>query len=252
MSGHSKWSTIKHKKAATDARKGQQFTKVARELTIAAREGGGSPDANYRLRLAVEKARSVNMPQDNIKRAIMRGTGELAGSTIEELRFEGYGPHGVAIMVDTLTDNRNRTSSDVRNLFTRAGGNLGATGSVAWMFTRQGQIVVDAGRKDPDEVGLEAIELGASDARVDGRTVEVVTDPSRLEAIRDSLKQKGYQVESAEVTMNASQLVNLDESRAPSVLKLLDALEEHDDVQSVYSNVDVAAEVLERISERVS
>ena len=182
------------------------------------------------------------------------GVGQAEGeaSTIEELRFEGYGPHGVAIMVDTLTDNRNRTSSDVRNLFTRAGGNLGATGSVAWMFTRQGQIVVDAGRKDPDEVGLEAIELGASDARVDGRTVEVVTDPSRLEAIRDSLKQKGYQVESAEVTMNASQLVNLDESRAPSVLKLLDALEEHDDVQSVYSNVDVAAAVLERISERVS
>jgi YebC/PmpR family DNA-binding regulatory protein len=251
MSGHSKWSTIKHKKAVTDARKGQQFTKVARELVIAAREGGGNPESNYRLRLAVEKARSVNMPADNIKRAIMRGTGELAGATIEELRFEGYGPHGVAIMVDTLTDNRNRTSSDIRNLFSRAGGNLGATGSVAWMFTRQGQIMVEADGKDPDEVGLEAIELGAVDARVDGRTIEVITDPSRLEALREQLKQKGYRVDSAEVTMTASQVVNLDETRAPSVLKLLDALEEHDDVQSVYSNVDVAADVMERISERV-
>ncbi|HYM51664.1 MAG TPA: YebC/PmpR family DNA-binding transcriptional regulator [Candidatus Limnocylindrales bacterium] len=251
MSGHSKWSTIKHKKAVTDARKGQQFTKMAREITIAAREGGGSPDGNYRLRLAVEKARDVNMPQENIKRAIMRGTGELAGSTIEELRFEGYGPHGVAVMVDTLTDNRNRTSSDIRNLFARSGGNLGATGSVAWMFTRQGQIMIDAQGKDPDEVGLEAIELGASDARVDGTSVEVITDPGRLEHVRDQLKQKGYRVDSAEVTMAASQTVRLDENGAPSVLKLLDALEEHDDVQSVYSNIDVAADVMERISERV-
>lgn len=251
MSGHSKWSTIKHKKAVTDARKGQQFTKVAREITIAAREGGGNPDGNYRLRLAIEKARDVNMPHDNIQRSIKRGTGELAGSIIEELRFEGYGPHGVAIMVDTLTDNRNRTSSDIRNLFTRAGGNLGATGSVAWMFTRQGQIMVDAGSKDPDEVGLEAIELGAGDARVDGRTVEVLTDPNRLELVRDSLKKKGYTVDSAEVTMNASQVVTLDEARAPSVLKLLDALEDHDDAQQVYSNIDVPADIMERISERV-
>lgn len=251
MSGHSKWSSIKHKKAVTDARKGQQFTKTAREITIAAREGGGNPDGNYRLRLAMEKARSVNMPHDNIQRAIKRGTGELGGAQIEELRFEGYGPHGVAIMVETVTDNRNRTSSDVRNLFTRAGGNLGATGSVAWMFTREGQIVIDAKGKDPDEIGLEAIELGARDARVDGHSVEVVTDPARLEPVRDSLKKKGYKVESAEVTMNASQVVPLDENRAPSVLKLLDTLEEHDDVQSVYSNIEVPADVMERISERV-
>ncbi len=251
MSGHSKWSSIKHKKAVTDARKGQQFTKMAREITIAAREGGGNPDGNYRLRLAMEKARSVNMPHDNIQRAIKRGTGELGGAQIEQLRFEGYGPHGVAIMVETVTDNRNRTSSDIRNLFTRAGGNLGATGSVAWMFTREGQIVVDAKGKDPDEIGLEAIELGASDARVDGTSVEVVTDPARLEPVRDSLKKKGYKVESAEVTMNASQVVALDENRAPSVLKLLDTLEDHDDVQSVYSNIEVPADVMERISERV-
>lgn len=249
MSGHSKWSTIKHKKAATDARKGQQFTKVAREIAIAAREGGGNPDGNYRLRLAVEKARDVNMPHDNIKRAIQRGTGELGGAQMEELRFEGYGPSGVAIMVDTVTDNRNRTSGEIRNLFTKSGGSLGTTGSVAWMFTREGQITIDAKKKDPDEIGLDAIELGATDARVDGASVDVVTDPNKLETVRDALKKRGYTVDSAEVTMNASQTVRLDETRAASVLKLLDALEELDDVQAVYSNIDVPADVLERISE---
>jgi YebC/PmpR family DNA-binding regulatory protein len=251
MSGHSKWSSIKHKKALTDAKKGQQFTKMAREITIAAREGGGNPEGNYRLRLAIEKARNVNMPQDNVKRAIMRGTGELGGAQMETLRFEGYGPHGVAIMVETVTDNRNRTSSDIRNLFTRAGGNLGTTGSVGWMFTRQGQIVIDADGRDPDEIGLEAIDLGASDARVDGKTVDIVTEPMRLEAVQEGLKKKGYKIDSAEVTMNSSQLISLNEATAPPVLKLLDALEEHDDVQSVYSNMDVAADVMERISERV-
>ena len=251
MSGHSKWSSIKHQKAANDAKKGQQFTKMAREITLAAREGGGNPDGNYRLRLAMEKARDVNMPQDNIQRAIKRGTGELGGAVLEELRFEGYGPHGVAIIVDTLTDNRNRTSGDIRNIFSRAGGNLGTTGSVGWMFTRQGQIVIDANGRDPDEIGLEAIDVGASDARVDGNSVDVVTDPAKLESVQQALKKKGYKVDSAEVTMNASQLISLNEATAPSILKLLDALEEHDDVQSVYSNMDVPADVLERISERV-
>src|SRR5919201_2798232 len=251
MSGHSKWSSIKHKKALTDARKGQQFTKIAREITIAAREGGGNPDGNYRLRLAIEKARDVNMPQENIKRAIQRGTGELGGAQMEQLRFEGYGPHGVAIMVETVTDNRNRTRGEIRNLFTRAGGNLGTTGSVGWMFTRQGQIVVDADGRDPDEIGLEAIDLGASDAQVDGKTVDITTDPTRLEPVQEGLKKKGYKIDSAEVTMNASQLVSLNEATAPPVLKLLDALEDHDDVQSVYSNIDVPADVMERISERV-
>jgi YebC/PmpR family DNA-binding regulatory protein len=251
MSGHSKWSSIKHQKAANDAKKGQQFTKMAREITIAAREGGGNPEGNYRLRLAIEKARNVNMPQDNIQRAIKRGTGELGGAVLEELRFEGYGPHGVAIIVDTLTDNRNRTSGDIRNIFSRAGGNLGTTGSVGWMFSRQGQIVIDADGRDPDEIGLEAIDLGASDARVDGKTVDVVTDPARLEAVQQGLKKKGYKIDSAEVTMNASQLIALNEATAPPVLKLLDTLEDQDDVQSVYSNIDVPAAVMERISERV-
>src|SRR3989440_12351181 len=251
MSGHSKWSSIKHKKALTDAKKGQQFTRMAREIPSAAREGGGNPDGTHRLRLAMEKARSANMPQDNVQRAIKRGTGELGGAQIEQLRFEGYGPHGVAIMVETVTDNRNRTSGDIRNLFSRAGGNLGTTGSVAWMFTRQGQIVVDADGRDPDEVGLEAIDLGASDARADGKTVDIVTDPPKLEAVQQGLKKKGYKIDSAEVTMNSSQLVSLDEATAPPVLRLLDALEELDDVQSVYSNIDVPADVMERISERV-
>src|SRR5437879_2004964 len=195
MSGHSKWSSIKHKKALTDAKKGQQFTKMAREITLAAREGGGSPDGNYRLRLAMEKARDVNMPQDNIQRAIKRGTGELGGAALEELRFEGYGPHGVAIIVDTLTDNRNRTSGDIRNLFSRAGGNMGTTGSVAWMFTRQGQIVIDANGHDPDEIGLEAIELGASDAHVGGKTVDVVADRAKLETVQHALEWQGNKVE---------------------------------------------------------
>lgn len=251
MSGHSKWSSIKHKKALTDAKKGQQFTKMAREITIAAREGGGNPDGNYRLRLAIEKARNVNMPQDNVKRAIQRGTGELGGAQMETLRFEGYGPHGVAVMVETVTDNRNRTSGDIRNLFSRAGGNLGTTGSVGWMFTRQGQIVIDANGHDPDEIGLEAIDLGAADAQVDGKTVDVTTDPAKLESIQEALKKKGYKIDSAEVTMNSSQTVSLNEQSAPAVLKLLDALEEHDDVQSVYSNIDIPADVMERISERV-
>ncbi len=251
MSGHSKWSSIKHKKGLTDARKGQQFTKMAREISIAAREGGGNPDGNYRLRLAIEKARNVNMPHDNIQRAIKRGMGELGGGQMEELRFEGYGPHGVAIMVDSVTDNRNRTSGEVRNLFSRAGGNLGATGSVSWMFTRQGQIVVDADGRDPDEVGLEAIDLGATDARIDRKTVEVITDPARLEPVQEGLKKKGFKIESAEVSMSASQVVTVDENKAPSVLKLIDQLEEHDDVQSVYSNIEIPADVMERISERV-
>ena len=251
MSGHSKWSSIKHKKAVTDARKGQQFTKVAREITIAAREGGGNPEGNYRLRLAIEKARSVNMPHDNIQRAIKRGTGELGGAQLEQLRFEGYGPHGVAIMVETVTDNRNRTASEIRNIFSKAGGNLGATGSVAWMFSRQGQIVINADGKDPDELGLEAIDLGASDARVDGSTVEVITDPANMETVREGLVKKGYRVESSEVSLNSTQSVRLDESQAVSVLKLLDTLEDQDDVQSVHSNIDVPDEIMERISERV-
>jgi YebC/PmpR family DNA-binding regulatory protein len=251
MSGHSKWSTIKHKKAATDARKGQMFTKMAREISIAAREGGGNPESNFRLRLAVQKAREVNMPHDNIERAIKRGTGELGGARIEELRYEGYGPHGVAIMLDVVTDNRNRTAPEIRNLFARAGGSLGESGAVGWMFSKRGIVTVEARGKTAEDISLQAIELGADDVNVDGQLVEVVTQPNRLEAVKEGLEKRGYQVAHAEVTMNPSSTVPLNESQATQVLRLLDQLEELDEVSAVYSNVDVPTEVLERISQRV-
>ena len=179
MSGHSKWAGIKHKKAVVDAKRGQAFTRASREITIAAREGGGNPDGNFRLRLAVQKAREINMPADRIKNAIQRGTGELAGDRLEEVRYEGYGPAGVAVMVDTLTDNRNRTSAAVRHLFSKGGGNLGETNSVGWMFERKGVMTIGAGAKDPEEVGLAAIEAGADDVQVEGESVEITTAPSR-------------------------------------------------------------------------
>jgi YebC/PmpR family DNA-binding regulatory protein len=251
VSGHSKWSSIKHKKAQTDARKGQMFTRVAREIAVAAKDGGGNPDANFRLRLAIQKAREVNMPADNIERAIKRGTGELAGSRIEELRYEGYGPHGVAIMVDVVTDNRNRTAPEIRNLFARAGGSIAESGAVAWIFSKRGLITIESGGKNPDEIGLEAIELGADDVNVDGHLLEIVTQPARLEAVREGLQKRGYQITQAEVTMNPSTTVPLDEAQATQVLRLLDQLEELDDVSAVYSNVDVSTQVLERISQKV-
>ncbi len=227
------------------------FTRVAREIAVAAKEGGGNPDANFRLRLAVQKAREVNMPADNIERAIKRGTGELAGSRIEELRYEGYGPHGVAIMVDVVTDNRNRTAPAIRNLFARAGGSIAESGAVAWIFSSRGLITIESGGKNPDDIGLMAIELGADDVTVDGHLLEIVTQPGRLEAVRDGLQKRGYQITQAEVTMNPSTTVPLDESQATQVLRLLDQLEEHDDVAAVYSNVDVPTQVLERISQQV-
>jgi len=251
MSGHSKWSTIKHKKAQTDARKGQMFTKVAREITVAAREGGGNPETNFRLRLAVQKAREVNMPSDNIERAIKRGAGELGGARMEELRYEGFGPHGVAVMVDVVTDNRNRTAPEIRNTFVRAGGRVAEAGSVAWMFSPRGVLSVEASGKSLDDIGLEAIELGADDVNVDGQLLEIVTQPNRFEVVREGLQKRGYRISHAEVTMNPSRTVTLTETQAAQVLRFLDQLEEHDDVAGVYSNLDVSAEVLERISAQV-
>ncbi len=251
MSGHSKWSTIRHKKAQTDARKGQMFTKVAREISGAAREGGGNPEANFRLRLAIQKARDVNMPTDNIERAIKRGTGELGGARIEELRYEGFGPHSVAIMLDVVTDNRLRTGPEIRNLFLRAGGSMAEAGSVTWMFSSRGLITVEPAGQNTDDIGLEAIELGADDVTVDGTLLEVVTQPHRFEAVREGLKQRGYKISHAEVTMHPSTTVPLDETQATQVLRLLEQLEEHDEVSAVYSNLDVPAEVLERISQQV-
>ncbi len=251
MSGHSKWAGIKHKKAVVDARRGQVFTKVARELAVSAREGGPDPAGNFRLRLAIQKAREVNMPADNIDRAIQRGAGGKEGAQLEEVRYEGYGPNGVAVMVDTVTDNRNRTVAAIRNVFTRAGGSLGETNSVAWMFTQQGLIRVDARGRDPEELALElldAVDVGDDgDVTVDGREVQVTVAPARFEETRRTLEERGYTIDTAEVTMNPSTSVELDARQAPAVLRLLDALEEHDDVQQVYANAEIPDDVLESV-----
>ena len=251
MSGHSKWATTKHKKAIVDAKRGQIFTKVTRELTTAAREGGPDPVGNFRLRLAIQKAREVNMPADNIERAIERGTGGKDGVQLEEIRYEGYGPHGVAVMVDVLTDNRNRTVATIRNLFTRAGGSLGESNSVAWMFTQQGLIRIDGGDA-PDDVALELLEIvnvgDDGDIAVDDGEVIITVAPNLFESALTGLEGTSYKVLSSDVTMNPSNEVTLDAKQATSVLRLLDALEEDDDVQQVYANANIPSEVLESVT----
>jgi YebC/PmpR family DNA-binding regulatory protein len=251
MSGHSKWAGIKHKKAVVDAKRGQAFTRASREITIAAKEGGGEIDGNFRLRLAVAKAREANMPADKIQAAIDRGTGAGKGESLEELRYEGYGPAGVAILVDCMTDNRNRTAPAIRHVFSKHGGNLGESNSVAWMFERKGVISAQVGDRDPEEVELAAIEAGAEDTLVEGGTVEITTDPSSFEPVRKAIEAAGLAIENAEVTMQPKQTVPVGEDKAPAVLRLLEALEEEDDVQQVYANFDIPADVLERISASV-
>src|SRR5919108_5248304 len=251
MSGHSKWAGIKHKKAVVDARRGQTFTRVAREVTIAAREGGGDPDRNFRLRLAVQKAREANMPTDRIQAAIDRGTGAAKGEALEELRYEGYGPAGVAIMVDAVTDNRNRTAASLKHIFSKFGGNLGESNSVAWMFDRKGVIEASLTGRDADEVGLAAIEAGAEDISVEDGAIEVTTAPNDVERVREALEAAGVRIENSEVTMQPKQTIAVDEDKAPAVLRLLEALEEDDDVQQVYANFDIPADVLERVSTQV-
>jgi YebC/PmpR family DNA-binding regulatory protein len=246
MSGHSKWHSIKHAKGIADAKRGQLFTRLTREIIIAAREGGGSPEANFKLRLAVQKARDANMPMDNIDRAIKRGTGELEGGSMVELMMEGYGPGGVAILVQALTDNRNRALQEIRNAFNKNNGNLSESGSVAWLFEQRGVINVKVGGKDPDEVGLVAIDAGADDVNTEGDNIEVYTRPDALENVRKTLTEQNIEVESAEVSMIAKQTVSLDEKNAFRVLRLLDRLEELDDVQSVSSNADFSNEVWEK------
>jgi YebC/PmpR family DNA-binding regulatory protein len=251
LSGHSKWAGIKHKKAVVDARRGQVFTKVTRELTVSAREGGPDPDGNFRLRLAVQKAREVNMPADNIERAIQRGAGGKEGAQLEEIRYEGYGPSGVAVMVDALTDNRNRTVAAIRNVFTRSGGSLAETNSVGWMFNNQGIIRVSAAGRDPEDLALQLVDVvdvgDDGDISVDGDAVQVTLAPTRFEDARRSLEEGGYTLEHAEVTMNPTNSVQLDARQATAVLRLLDALEEHEDVQQVYANAEIPDEVLESV-----
>jgi YebC/PmpR family DNA-binding regulatory protein len=248
MSGHSKWHSIKHKKAVVDARRGQHFTKLARAITVAAREGGGDPDGNAALALAVQKARDASMPKDNIERAIAKGTGEGADSEqIETVLYEGYGPGGVALLVEALTDNRNRTGADVRHAFTKHGGSLGEPGSVSYLFDKRGVIVVDAGRYDEDDL-IGAIDAGAEDIALDDDVYEVLTEPGDLGAVRATLEQSGIEIESADVTQRPKSRVPVDEADAPKLMRLIDALEESDDVNAVHANFDVDAAVLERIA----
>jgi len=251
VSGHSKWAGIKHKKAIVDAKRGQAFTRASREILIAAKEGGGNVDGNFRLRLAVQKAREINMPTDKIQNAIKRGTGELAGEKLEEIRYEGYGPAGVAVMVDAFTDNRNRTSASIRHRLSKFGGNLGESNSVGWMFERKGVISADAGKNDPEDVGLAAIEAGADDVQVEGRSVEVTTPPAAFEKVKAAIEGMGVTIDNAEITMQPKQTVAVGEDKAAAVLRMMESLEEDDDVQQVYANFDIPTNVLERVSAQV-
>jgi YebC/PmpR family DNA-binding regulatory protein len=248
MSGHSKWHSIKHKKAVVDARRGQHFTKLARAITVAAREGGGDPDGNPALSLAIQKARDASMPKDNIERAIAKGTGEgVDAEQFEAVLYEGYGPGGVALLIEALTDNRNRTGADVRHLLSKHGGNLGEPGSVSYLFDKQGVIVIDASRYDEDDL-IPAIDAGADDIVLDDDVFEVITEPSTLAVVRAALEQAGVEIESADVNQRPKSRVPVDEADAGRLLRLIDALEELDDVGAVHANFDVDASVLERIA----
>jgi YebC/PmpR family DNA-binding regulatory protein len=248
MAGHSKWAQIKRKKGAADAKRGTLFTKLARAIQVAARDGGGDPAGNAALANAIQKAKDERMPKDNIERAIAKGIGaDSDAQAIENVVYEGYGPGGVAIMVEALTDNRNRTGSEVRHIFSRHGGNLGEPGSVAWNFEKRGVLVVDAERYSEDEL-MPAIDAGAEDVSLDENVFEVVTAPAELAVVRDALERAGVEVQSSELSMHASNRVQVGENQVGTLMRLIDELEEHDDVDSVYSNFDVDADVLERVA----
>ena len=250
MSGHSKWSSIKHKKGAEDAKRGQMFSKLSRAIIIAAREGGGNPDMNTALANAIEKAKSYSMPKDNIERAIKRGTGEGSGADLENILYEGYAANGVAVMVDIMTDNRNRAASDIRRIFSRTGGSLGTSGSVAWIFEKKGNIIVNKDAGVDEDILLEAaLEAGAEDMRAEEDHWEIVTDVESFRPVVEALAAGGIEIASAEVTMLPKNTVELDKESAKKVLRLVDALEDYDDVQEVYANFDIPDDVLEEISE---
>jgi YebC/PmpR family DNA-binding regulatory protein len=245
MSGHSKWHTIKHKKGAADARRGKIFTRIIKELTIAARNGGGDPATNPRLRTIIAEAKSVNMPADNIKKAVQRGTGELPGVTYEEVTYEGYGPGGAALMIETLTDNKNRTVGELRHLLEKYNGNLGSTNSVAWMFEKKGYVVVDKGAADEETLLNTALEAGADDMRDDGATWEILSAPGAFEQVRDAVKGMGVEPASAQVAMLPQNYVKLQGKEASQMVKLMDVLDEHDDVKQVWSNFDIEEKEIE-------
>jgi YebC/PmpR family DNA-binding regulatory protein len=245
MSGHSKWHTIKHKKGAADARRGKIFTRIIKELTVAARNGGGDPDANPRLRTIVAEAKSVNMPADNIKRAIQRGTGELPGVSYEEINYEGYGPGGAAVIVETLTDNKNRTVGEIRHTFSKHGGNLAAENAVAWMFDKKGYIVVEKAKADEDTLMAAALEAGADDLRDDGDSWEVVSAPESFQAVLEAVKALGIEPGAAEIAMLPQNYVKLEGKPAQQMVKLMEALEEHEDTKKVWSNADIEEKEIE-------
>lgn len=250
MSGHSKWSSIKHQKGVTDARRGQVFTKLTREIMVVVREGGTSTDSNFRLRLAVQKARDNNMPLENIERAIKRGSGDLEGATLNEMVLEGYGPSGAAILVQALSDNHNRTVQEVRHLFSRFGGSLGENGCVAWLFESKGLITVQGDDLDYEELALQAIDAGAEDVNIETSCIEIFTKPENMESIRATLEQANIPIVSAELAMIPKTTLNLDEKAALQTLKLLQRLEDLDDTQSVCSNVDFPDDILEKYQEQ--
>jgi len=244
MSGHSKWATTKHKKAATDAKRGKIFTKIGKEITVAARLGGGDPNGNARLRTAVAKAKAVSLPAENIKRAIQRGTGELPGVSYEEIIYEGYGPGGVAVIVESMTDNRNRTVSEVRNIFSKAGGNMGEAGCVSWMFHKKGYLVVNRARVDEDKLMTLALDAGAEDMQPEDDNFVVTTAPNDFEKVKKALEDAGVVPDAAEITMIPQTYVKLDGKEAQQMLRLVETLEDNDDVQNVYANFDIPEEIL--------
>ncbi len=248
MSGHSKWASIKHKKAATDAKRGKLFTKLIKELTVAAREGGGDPDANPRLRLAVQKAKDANMPKENIEKAIKKGTGELPGVVYESMVYEGYGPSGVAILVDVLTDNKNRAAAEVRSIFTKKNGNMAGAGSVAWQFKQKGLIIVGHDKIEEDKLMNIILENGAEDMQSEGDAYEISTQPKEFEAVKKAIENSGIEITSSEITMVPDSTVKIsDKGVAQQVLGLISALEDNDDVQNVYANFDIPDDILSEI-----
>ncbi len=241
MAGHSKWAQIKHKKAHTDAKKGKTFTKIVKEISVAARLGGGDPDGNPRLRTAIEKAKEVNMPSENIKRAIMKGTGELPGVTYEELTYEGYGPGGVAIIIEVMTDNKNRTLPEIRHILSKNGGSLGETGCVAWNFEKKGYILIDKTKTDEDTLMSIVLESGAEDMKNDPQeeNFEVITSPDAIRVVKEAIEKASIPISMAEITMLPKTYVKLEGAQAEQMLRLIDLLEDHDDVQNVFSNFDI-------------
>ena len=245
MSGHSKWHTIKHKKGAADAKRGKIFTRLIKELTVAARNGGGDPDSNPRLRTVIADAKAVNMPADNIKKAIQRGTGELPGVSYEEVTYEGYGPGGAAVIIEALTDNKNRTVGELRHMLTKHNGNLAESNAVAWMFSKKGYIVVDKAGADEEKLLNAVLEAGGDDLRDDGDTWEVLSEPSAFEAVRDAVKALGVEPATAQVAMLPQNYIKLEGKDASNMIRLMDALDDHDDVKQVWSNFDIAEKEIE-------